>query len=164
MTTHTLAISFASSRHGRIVRVQATADVGASARNTYRAIADYEQEHPRIIPPKYLRNLRVTHGGYGAGTLIEYDVLAMGKAVRARARVSEPVPGRVLAESDLDKPLVTTFTVEPRTDAGARVTIATEFQTSPGFRGWLEGFFLKSFLKRVYPAELQQLDAYVRGG
>jgi polyketide cyclase/dehydrase/lipid transport protein len=146
----------------KIIRVEASADVGAAAADTYRMIADYRDGHTRIIPAKYFRNLRVTEGGYGEGTAIEFDMLVFGKATRARARVSEPEPGRVLVERYPDTGWVTSFIVEPRGSSASRVTIRTDAVVRAGLLGRLEGAFVRSFLSRVFPAELAQLDEQVR--
>lgn len=147
---------------GQLLRVEARASVGAAAPDVYRMIADYRTGHPRIIPPRYIRNLEVEKGGYGAGTLIRYDLLAFGTTYHARARVTEPEPGRVLVETDFEKGAVTTFTVEPLGASEARVTISTEMPMRSGFVGWLERAMTGSFLRRVYASELAQLDSVVR--
>jgi len=148
--------------NGRTLRVEARANVSAAAPDVYRMIADYRTGHTRIIPRRYFRNLEVEKGGYGAGTLIRYDLLAFGTTYHARARVTEPQPGRVLVETDLEKGAVTTFTVEPLGGTQSRVTIATEMPTRAGVVGWLERELTGRFLRRVYAAELTQLDSEVR--
>src|SRR3954464_10167672 len=97
---------------GPSLRVSASAEIRAAAVNVYRMIADYRDGHQRIIPPQYFRNLEVDAGGYGAGTQIRYDLRAFGTTYHARARITEPEPGRVLVETDLAKGAVTTFTVD----------------------------------------------------
>ena len=152
-----------TANNGRWLRVEARASVGAAAPDVYRMIADYRAGHTRIIPARYFRNLEVEKGGYGAGTLIRYDLLAFGTTYHARARVTEPEPGRVLVETDLEKGAVTSFTVDPLGAAQSRVTIATETPMRSGFVGWLERAMTGSFLRRVYAAELAQRDSEVRG-
>ena len=63
---------------------------------------------------------------------------------------------------DLEKNTVTSFTVEPLGGSVSRVTIATEMPTRGGFHGWIEKVVTGSFLRRVYAAELAQLDSEVR--
>jgi hypothetical protein len=144
------------------LHVEATADIGAPAADVYGMIADYRIGHQRIVPPRYFRNLEVEEGGYGNGTLIRYDLLAFGRTNHARARVTEPDPGRVVVETDLDRGAVTSFIVERQGAARSRVTIATEMPTPGGFLGWLERAMMGSFLKRVFVAELSLLDAEVQ--
>jgi hypothetical protein len=136
--------------------VSAAAVVNAPAARIYRMIADYRQGHPRIVPPRYFRNLRVVEGGYGNGTLIEFDMIAFGSTQHARARVTEPEPGRVLVETDLDRGYVTTFTVTPLAE-GARVTISTELSVRSGILGVLQRRIFSAYLTRVFREELEQL-------
>lgn len=144
------------------LHAEASANVGASAADAYRMIADYRVGHARIIPPRYFRNLRVEEGGYGAGTVISYDLIAFGKTSHARARVTEPEPGRVLVETDLDKGAVTSFVVDPVGAARSRVTIMTDMPTRSGLLSLIERAVIPRFLARVYIAELALLDAELR--
>jgi len=143
------------------LHVEVTADIRAAAPEVLRMIADYRAGHTRIIPPQYFRNLEVEQGGCGEGTIIRYDMIAFGKTTHARARVTEPRPGRVLVETDLDRDIVSTFTVEPVDASRSRVTIATDLPTRTGVVGWIERAIMRSYLHRVFIAELAQLDAEV---
>jgi hypothetical protein len=147
---------------GPLLRAEASAVVGAAAADVYRMIADYRNGHPRIIPPRYFRDLQVEEGGYGNGTVIRYDLLAFGTTRHARARVTEPEPGRVLVETDLDIGAVTTFLVEPIGPAKSRVTIATDVPTHAGPLGWIERAVTRPLLNRAFVAELAQLDAELK--
>ena len=135
--------------------VQASAEIDAPAASIYRLVADYRDGHTRIVPPKYFSDLRVESGsGWGAGTVITYRMRALGSTTNARATVTEPQPGRVLVESDTDNQTLTTFVVDPLGDARSRLTISTTLPTHAGIRGWLERSFIRSYLGRVYAAEL----------
>ena len=147
---------------GPSLRVSASAEIGAAAVNVYRMIADYRNGHQRMIPPRYFRNLEVDAGGYGAGTQIRYDLRAFGTTHHARARITEPEPGRVLVETDLDKRAVTTFTVDSLGGRRSLVTISTELPIRPGVLGAIERAMTRRFLRKVYAAELAQLDEQVR--
>ena len=59
-------------------------------------------------------------GGYGAGTVIRCSIRVMGRTQTFRASITEPEPGRVLVETDLTMPSVTTFTVDPAKRDGTR--------------------------------------------
>ncbi len=144
------------------LHVEASGKVGASAADAYRMIADYRVGHTLIIPPRYFRNLRVEEGGYGAGTVITYDLIAFGKSSHARARVTEPEPGRVLVETDLERGAVTSFIVDPISAAKSRVTITTDIPMRSGLVGLVERVVIRRFLKRVYVAELALLDAELK--
>lgn len=144
------------------LRVEATGEVRGAAPAVYRLIADYDQGHGRIIPPRYIRNLRVEQGGYGAGTVIRYEMLALGTTQHGHARVTEPEPGRVLVETDLGNGAATTFTVDPLGTGRARVTISTAVNTRGGIAGWLERAVMRSFLRRALAAELARIDDVVQ--
>lgn len=147
---------------GATLRVEASANVHAPAADVYRTIADYRSSHPRIVPPEYVRNLRVLQGGYGEGTVIEFDVIAYGRTIHSRATINEPEPGRVLAERDLDTGSVTHFTVEPLDPSSSRVTIATDRAIEHGgVLGWVERAMTRSFLRGIYVKELARLSELV---
>ena len=145
------------------LHVEATANVAASADDAYHMIADYRTSHARLLPPKYFRDLRVIEGGYGDGTLIEFDVLAFGKTMHLRATVTEPEPGRIVAETNVGDGSVTRFVVEPLTDATARVTIATDRRLEhTGVLGWIERAMTRSLLRDIYVTQLAKLDEQLR--
>ncbi len=75
----------------------------------------------------------------------------------------EPEPGRVLQESDLDKPgEFTRFIFQPLPDgAYTRVTIATEFLASPGLTGVMERLTKPGLVRKMYQQELRNLAEYV---
>jgi len=145
--------------------VVASRVVGANAGVVYALIADYQGGHQRILPPKYFGHLRATKGGYGDGTEIAFEMYPFGmkRAVQqARSRVTEPEPGRVLIETDLDRGYVTTFTVDPIDPTSARVEFATAVPAKSGILGAIEKAVTTAFLRRVYEVELAQLDDVAR--
>lgn len=146
------------------LRVAASAEVGGAARDVYHMIADYRSGHPRIIPPRYFRNLQVEHGGYGAGTLIRCEMVAFGSTYQARSHVTEPEPGRVLVETDLEKSAVTTFVVDPLGSSRSMVTLSIDLPMRSGMLGALERLITRRFLRRAFAAELRQLDEQIRIG
>ncbi len=141
-------------------RISASALIPASAGQVYAIIADYHNGHPAILPRPPFVLLTVEKGGVGAGTEISFQMRLMGKLQTFRAVITEPEPGRVLVESDLDTGAVTTFTVEPR-DGGqsAYVTITTETKVRDGVLGGVEGWFATRLLRPVYEQELEKLTA-----
>lgn len=144
-----------------VFTVAASRVIGANAEVVYRLIADYQGGHQRILPDKYFGNLRATKGGYGDGTEIAFEMYPFGmrRAVQqARSRVTEPEPGRVLVETDLDRGFVTTFTVDPINPSSARVEFITTVPRKPGILGAIEKTVTTRFLSTVYDAELKQLD------
>ena len=69
--------------------VVASADIDAPPDRVYAIIADYRNGHPHILPRAF-RNLTVEKGGVGAGTIIRFEVRALGQTQRFRAFVTEP--------------------------------------------------------------------------
>jgi hypothetical protein len=143
-------------------RVAATGAVPAPPSRVYQLLADYRGEHPRIIPPRYLDGLEVERGGVGAGTLIRFRLRLLGLTRHMRAEVSEPEPGRVLAETDLSSDGVTSFTVDPGPGGGTTLTIAIDFSTRAGIAGAVERWVVPRLLRPILEAEVAQVAAYVR--
>ena len=144
------------------VNIAVSAIINAPASKVYAILADYRNHHPHILPKAYFTGLEVEEGGTGAGTVFQSGLKMMGQEQSFRMRVSEPEPGRVLAETDLETDLVTKFIVEPRGQNQAEVTFDTTFQPRPGLKGWLERLFAPGYLRRVYRVELLQLDEYAQ--
>jgi hypothetical protein len=139
-------------------RATASAVVESPAQQVYAIIADYRDEHPHIIPRPPFVALSVEQGGVGAGTIVNFQMNSMGRAMNFHSTVAEPEPGRVLVETDTLSGAATTFSVDPL-DGGqrARVTITTEGKARDGLPGLLERFLTPMFLKRVYVQELKLL-------
>ena len=137
---------------------QESAFLAVPASAAYRAIADYVNGHPHIIPPKYFRNMRVDQGGYGAGTIIRFDVHAMGTVTTLVGHITEPEPGRVLVETYPADGNVTTFTVEPVDASKCKVTIVTVMGEKPGVKGFIEKLVTPRFLKGLYREELGRIE------
>ena len=139
-------------------RVSSVMRIDAAPERVFDILADYRVGHPAILPKRYFTGLEVEQGGYGAGTVIRYGMRAAGRVNHARAAVTEPVPGRVLVETDLsDRGIVTTFTVSPAEGGGTDVEFATDLLSRSGVPGVLERTFARCFLKRVYAEELRLL-------
>jgi hypothetical protein len=143
-------------------RVQSSARVAAPPDVVYGLIADYRDGHARIVPPKYFSNLVVEEGGYGAGTRFRIDMTVLGNRQRMRAVVTEPQPGRVLVERDIDRGLVTTFEVAPAGDHACNVTFTTDVPDKGGIAGAIERFLTKLMLPKIYREELAQLERVAR--
>jgi polyketide cyclase/dehydrase/lipid transport protein len=147
-------------------RASASTIVEAPAELVYRTLADYREGHPSILPKSYFISLEVEQGGFGAGTIINFQMRVLGKTQTFRAAITEPEPGRVLVERNLGEGVVvTTFIVEPRND-GTRteVTIDTEGVTrGSGPLGSVERLLTTMFLRRIYKEELKQLARVCEG-
>ena len=95
----------------------------------------------------------------GAGTVHRFTLTLAGKARTIRARVDEPVPGRVLTETEPTSGMVTTFSVEPSGDRECHVRIITEYEAR-GMRGIAERLAVPKMLERLYQSELALLERY----
>jgi hypothetical protein len=140
-------------------RVEASAEIAAAAERVYAVVADYRVGHPRIVPKSFFSGIEVEQGGYGAGTVIRVGVHFAGWKSSFRAAVTEPEPGRVLVETDLDGGPVSTFTFEALDPGRTRVAISTLLQRRGKRLGLVERFLTIRFLRRVYAEELRLLAA-----
>lgn len=147
--------------------ITACSVVAAPPGAVYAAIADYREGHPQIVPPRFFRNFVVEQGGVGAGTIVRFEAVVLGRAHPMRAEITEPIPGRVLAERDMDRGTYTTFTVEPRDDGRSSfVTITTTFPARrgplAGLLGGIERAFMQRLLLPIYHQELRRLEHYAK--
>ncbi len=138
--------------------ISASAEIAAPAERIYALIADYRTGHPSILPPQF-SNLVVEKGGVGAGTIIRFNMKVFGRTQTYRAAITEPAPGRVLVETDLDaNGAVTSFIHDPGAALGpTRVTIKTELPVRRGFLGIIERYLSTKLLHPIYTQELQIL-------
>jgi hypothetical protein len=135
--------------------------ISASAGELYAIVSDYQVGHPAIVPKQYFTSLNVEKGGKGAGTVIRGNFRVFGKDYPLHQLVSEPQPGRVILETDIDTGQYTTFTFEPlKGGQQTRVTIASEFPPAPGIVGFLQRWTLPPVARTVYRKELRQLEEY----
>lgn len=138
--------------------VSASKLISAPARKVYDIIADYRDGHPRILPKPYFVSLNVEQGGYGAGTVIDFQMQLMGRTQSFHSTITEPEPGHLLVETDGNTGAVTTFTVDPRSDGQeAFVTIATTTTVPDGVAGKIQGWLTNRLLRPIYEKELDQL-------
>ena len=145
-----------------VIAVSAT--IPARSERVYSLIANYHDGHPRIVPRQFT-GIVVEQGGIGAGTVIRFQMSVFGKKRTYRAAISEPEPGRVLVETDLDaNGAVTTFTVDPgEAPADSHVTISTILPVRSGFLGFIEKFLSTLLLRSLYEKELQNLARVATG-
>jgi hypothetical protein len=143
-----------------VVSVIAEGSVRAPARLVYELIRDFREHHPRFLPSSF-SDLQVEQGGIGAGTIITFTATALGREHRYRLRVDEPVPGRVMTESDTLSDMVTTWTVTPEGDT-SRVQIETRWEGADGTAGFFERLLVLPAMRRIYNEELRRLDRYAQ--
>ena len=144
--------------------VSVSAIIPARRERVYSLISNYNDGHPRILPKQFSR-LAVEQGGVGAGTIIRFQMSVFGKRQTYRAAITEPEPGHVLVETDLDaNGAVTTFTINPGgAPADSRVTISTELPVRGGFLGTIEKTLITLLLRPMYVKELENLARAATG-
>ena len=130
--------------------------IPAPADKVYALIADYRNGHPRILPKPYFSSLNIEKGGYGEGTVINFQMKVAGQMQFFHSVVTEPAPGRILVETDQNTGAATTFTVEPQQDKSF-VTFTTTLDVADGFLGKIQGWLTARLLRPIYVKELEQL-------
>jgi hypothetical protein len=139
-------------------RVVVEAVFPSTPARVYGILMDYREEHPLILPSRAFRALEVETGGIGAGTRLRVTMRVAGATRTIRMVVSEPEPGRVLVETDVEGKGVTTFTVDPEHGgAASRVTIATDYAVRRGLIGFVEKLLTARLLAKIYREELALL-------
>jgi hypothetical protein len=141
------------------VQISAERVIPAPAAAVYALLADYRTGHPSILPPAF-SNFAVLEGGTGAGTRIRFTLTLVGRANTAEGVVSEPEPGRVLAETYPDNGSVTTFTVEPAGDGRCHLAITTSWTTRRGLTGLVERLVVPRLLVPLYREELDLIEQW----
>jgi uncharacterized protein YndB with AHSA1/START domain len=141
------------------IHVEVSTIIDAPPERVYAVIADYRNHHPHILPRPYFVSLQVIKGGRGDGTEFVVEMSVYGAKRTFHMAVTEPEPGRVIAESDPEVGTHTTFTVESlEGGTKSKVTIATTSRAGAGIAGWLErlttpGIMRKNLSRRVAAAE-----------
>jgi hypothetical protein len=146
----------------RQIKTKAAAVLEARPEDVYATIADYRQGHPNILPKENLYDLQVEQGGYGAGTIHRFKARVLGVEQSFYQIVSEPEPGKVLIERDIDsvQHLATTFTVIPFEQGHkSHVEISTTMNSSPGLKGFFERVVVFPLVfPSIYRKELKLLE------
>ena len=137
--------------------------ISAPSQQVYDLIADYRNGHPRILPKPYFVSLEVEQGGFGAGTVINFQMQLMGRIQSFHSTITEPEPGHILVETDRNTGAITTFTVDPRLDGQeAFVTITTTTNVPNGILGRIQGWLTTQLLRPIYLKELEQLASVAK--
>lgn len=147
------------------ITVKAMDVLDARPEDVYATIADYHEGHPRILPKENLYDLQVEQGGQGAGTIIRFKARVLGVEQSFHHRVSEPEPGKVLVEQDIDtaQNLTTMFTVAPLDEGKkSQVEIRTTMNASHGLKGLMERLIIPLANPSIYRKELKLLEAVAR--
>lgn len=145
------------------IHVEAAHIIDARPEAVYAVVSDYHVGHAAIVPKPYFTPLIVEKGGKGEGTVLRGSVKVFGNEYPFHQLVTEPEPGRVLVETDIDTGQWTRWTFEAQNGGKAtRVTITSDFPPSAGIVGWLERFTKPAITRNIYNQELRNLAEYVR--
>ena len=132
----------------------ATRVIKVPAEIIYSVIADYRRMHWLILPKQYFLSLEVEEGGYGAGTIVNFAMRVLGQTQSFHSLITEPEPGRLLVETDINSGIPTSFHVVPLEHEGqTQVTISTELKG----QNFVEGWIAKMMLQKIYRLELELL-------
>jgi hypothetical protein len=143
------------------ITVTASKLIEAPTTTVYNILADYNH-HRKILPKNAFAGLDIEAGGIGAGTQLLVHFNVMGIKQQRRLQVTEPEPGVILAERDVDTDLITTFTVQPAGTDQSNVIIETVWQPQPGLAGLFDRLTTPFFMRRIYWQELNMLNDYAR--
>lgn len=141
--------------------ISETAVLQAPPEVVYGIFADYHEGHPSVLPRPPFGPLVVERGGTGAGTRFRVETRKGFGMKTYRMDVTEPEPGRLLVETDVDSDLHTHFRVEPAEGGGSRVTITTRY-TRGGVRGWMERMLLPRLGRPIYQQEMRNVEKLAR--
>lgn len=140
------------------VIVVSSAIIPAPPQAVYELIADYHVGHPSILPKPYFVSLTVEEGGIGEGTVFRADMNVMGKKSVMRAKITEPEPGKLLRETDLDGVIITDFIFKPAPNGQTELTFHTTYQT----KNFIEKLMIPPILKRMYKQELGNIAEHFK--
>jgi hypothetical protein len=144
------------------LRVEVTETIDAPPAQVYDILANYRTSHPAILP-KAFKSLTVQQGGYGEGTVFLTDMEVMGVKRSYHMTVTEPQPGRVLAEEDAQVGTYTEFIVQPVGDGQqTHLTISTTSHVAEGFGGVMERIINPPVMRRIFKREMANINVYAR--
>ena len=143
------------------ITVAVSRNIQAPGAIVYNILADYDH-HRRILPPKYFPGLDIVEGGVGAGTRFTLHALSFGGKTQMHMAVTEPEPGAVLVERDVNTGLVTTFIVKPISPSESQVSFETVWQPQPGLKGLIDRYTTPFFMRMVYRQEQKILNEYAQ--
>ena len=145
-----------------VIQVSAERTIDARPADVYRVLSDYRTHRPRLLPAPLFSDLAIARGGVGEGTVFYVTRAGRGGSERLRLRVSEPEPGWVLTERDIDTGETTVFSVAPAGDRSAtHVRISSHSVPGTGVRGAFDRVLRPMVTGRLLARQLGELDRYM---
>lgn len=143
-----------------MIYAEVSAEFDAPASTIYKILADFTH-HEAVLPKPPFTYLKIVEGGIGEGTVIEVQTKALGQTNTVVSRVTEPEPGRVLEEREIDGPTVTRFVVDALSENRSRLTISTSMEPSRGgLLGRIEAAVLPYAIRSAISKEMDLIRAY----
>ena len=144
------------------VNIEVSQVIQARAADVYNVIADYEVGHQAILPRPPFDEMIIKKGSFGAGTEIVLHMSGMGLKYTYHQRVSEPEPGRIILETEINTGQWTQFTVDPIDANTSRVTIKSYMPMKNTVRGFIESLTFPLSVPPVFKKELNLLNDYMQ--
>jgi hypothetical protein len=146
----------------KTIQTQESHIINARAEAIHAVITDYRVGHQAIVPKPYFSELTIEQGGQGAGTIIRFTATVFGKTDTYHQLITEPEPGRVILETDIETGQYSKFILEPLNNGTqTRVTIFVEFPLSSGIQGIADKLLKPMVSRWLFRQELRNLEAYV---
>ena len=143
------------------VTVTVSSKVQAPTAVVYTILSDYNH-HRQILPPKVFTGLDIMEGGVGEGTRFILHGMAFGGKTEMHMVVTEPKPGSVLVERDVDTGLMTIFTVKSLGSNESLVSFETVWEPQPGLKGLIDRLMTPLFMRVFYRQEMKILNEYAQ--
>ncbi len=144
------------------IEIKESRIIDAPPAAVHAVLADYRAGHAAILPQPYFKAMTVEEGGFGAGTVLRVQMEVMGRTFHYHQRVTEPEPGRVLVETDVDTGEWSSFTLDPLDNGRCtQVTITACQHIKPGFEGIMQRIAQPGIVRRIFRKELQNLADYL---
>ncbi|QLL07222.1 SRPBCC family protein [Mycobacterium vicinigordonae] len=142
------------------VRAASTILINAEPEAVLKAVADYQNVRPKILPSQY-SEYEVLQGGQGQGTVAKWRLQATESRVR-NVQVDVDVAGHTVIEKDQNSSMVINWTVAPA-GPGASVTVTTTWTGAGGVKGFFEKTFAPLGLKKIQAQTLTNLKSELEG-
>lgn len=136
-------------------------DLPFPAATVYAIVADVRDHHFRVVPESVDRSTyRVLEGGYGAGTVVEYQTAISRIDHPLRYLVEEPEPGRVVVFRHEGGLVEKRYEVDAAGPAACTMTSRVRVARRAGFLGIIDRLLGRSFIQRMAEQKLDNIEQY----
>jgi len=145
-----------------LIKAESSAKIHTPSQTLYQFIADYKYGHPSILPEKHFSDFAVEKGGYGKDTVVCFRFTLAGNSRKMRVIVDEPIPGKLITETELETGILTSFLFEPVGDDMTILKITSEWKKE-GFMGLIEKIFVPIMMKKVFEKQFENIRDQLLG-